>query len=90
MPSPDRMDRGYNPGETILPAEVETSLKRLTGRLDTLTNDSLTARQAELYYEGARYVNEHPEQYPQYLQHAEFIEKIIKTYEKSLPSADVA
>jgi len=88
MPEFDRIERGFNPNEGALSAEVESSLERLTGRLDTLTNDSLTTRQAEMYYEGARHIKENPEQYPQYQQHADFIEKIIKTYEDSLPTAE--
>ena len=88
MPEFDRIERGFNPSENTLSAEVESSLERLTGRLDTLTNDSLTARQAEMYYEGARHIKEHPEQYLQYQQHTDFIEKIINTYEDSLPAAE--
>jgi len=88
MPEFDRIERGFDPNENVLSAEVELSLERLAGRLDTLTNDELTTRQAEMYYEGAHHIKENLKRYPQYQRHIGFIEKIIKTYEESLPTTE--
>lgn len=85
----DRIERGYKPNEGTLSAErIESSLKRLASRLDMLTDDSLNTSQAKAYYEGARHIKENPDLYPHYKQHTDFIEKIIKTYDDSLPPTE--
>ena len=88
MPEFDRIERGVNMEHVDLPPEVEASLNQLISRLDNLSNDDLSARQAEKYYEGAKHIKNNPDQYPQYQQYSEFIEKIISTYEDSLPSVE--